>query len=76
VKGVDKTQRTTTLLVGSVTNAMRGRTLLMQNGISATVGRAKPDARMGCGYVLTVAGDADRAVRLLDAAGIQVRPAT
>lgn len=74
VKGVNKANMTT-LAVGSVTNAMRGRTLLSQNGISATVGRARPDERTGCGYTLTVAGDADRAQRLLQAAGIRVRPA-
>jgi len=70
---VNKTN-TTTLVVGSVTNAMRGRTLLLQNGITATVGRARPDERTGCGYVLTVTGDAARAAQLLQAAGIRVRP--
>lgn len=65
----------TTFSVGSVTNAMRGRTLLSQNGISAVVGRARPDERVGCGYTLTVTGDADRAQRLLQAAGIRVHSA-
>ena len=63
----------TTFAVGSVTNAMRGKSLLSQNGVSATVGRVRPDERTGCGYTLTVTGDADRAQRLLNAAGIRVR---
>lgn len=71
VRGVNN-NHSTTLAVGSVTNAMRGRTLLSQNGIAATVGRARPDERMGCGYTLTVTGDLDRVRRLLEAAGIRV----
>ncbi len=67
--------KSTALAVGSVTNAMRGRALLSQNGIVAEVGRARPDERTGCGYMLTVTGDADRAARLLNAAGIRVRSA-
>lgn len=75
VKGVNQSNPKTVLAVGSVTNAMRGKTLLNQNGISATVGRARPDERTGCGYTLTVTGEAERARHLLSAAGIRVRPA-
>ena len=64
-----------TFAVGSVTNAMRGRALLSQNGISSAVGRARPDERTGCGYTLTVTEEAERALRLLNAAGIRVRSA-
>lgn len=62
----------TVLAVGSVTNAMRGRELLAQNGISALLGRGKP-GQLGCGYTLAVSGDETKAVRLLEAAGIRVR---
>ena len=61
------------LAVGSVTNAMRGKELLARNGLPAFVGRGKPDGQNGCGYTLTVSGDVDRAIRLLEAAGIRVR---
>ena len=62
-----------TLAVGSVTNAMRGRDLLAQNGIAAQVGRARPNDVNGCGYTLIVVGDVERARRLLSAAGIRIR---
>ncbi len=62
-----------TLAVGSVTNAMRGRDLLSQNGITAHVGRARPNDVNGCGYTLTVWGDVDRARHLLKTAGIRIR---
>lgn len=64
-----------TLSVGSVTNAMRGKELLSQNGMTAWVGRARPNEQNGCGYTLTVTGDAERARRILTAAGIRIRPA-
>ena len=66
-------KETVILAVGSVTNAMRGRDLLAQNGITAHVGRARPNEVNGCGYTLTVTGDAERARRLLQAAGIRIR---
>lgn len=62
--------------VGSVTNAMRGRELLAQNGIRAYVGRVEADETTGCGYTLTVTGDHDKAARLLKTAGIRVRSVT
>lgn len=61
------------LAVGSATNAMRGKELLAQNGMSTFVGREKPDGQNGCGYTLTVSGDTEKAARLLTAAGIRVR---
>ncbi len=62
-----------TFAVGSVTNAMRGRDLLAQNGITAHVGRARPNDVNGCGYTVTVTKEADRARQLLQAAGIRIR---
>ncbi len=74
MKGVNNPRHTVTLAVGSVTNAMRGQTLLRQNGISATVGRVPADDQNGCGYTLTLRGEEERARRILHAAGIRVRP--
>ena len=72
MRGVNKNDGTT-LAVGSVTNAMRGRSLLLQNGISAEIGRSRPNEQTGCGYTLRIMGDAERAERLLRTAGIRVR---
>lgn len=68
--------QTKVFAVGSVTNAMRGRDFLQQNGLRAFVGRVAPDNETGCGYTLTVTGDTERAMRLLEAAGIRVRQVT
>lgn len=62
--------------VGSVTNAMRGRDLLSQNGLRAYIGRDTSGEKQGCGYTLTVTGDQERAAQLLAAAGIRVRRVT
>ncbi len=60
--------------VSSVTNAMRGKSLLERNGIRAYVGRSiDASGSNGCGYRITVAGDAERAERLLTSAGIRIR---
>ena len=75
MEGVNQSDIRTVLAVGSVTNAMRGKALLDQNGFTVAVGRARPDERVGCGYTLAVTGDAERARRLLRAAGIHVRSA-
>ena len=72
MEGVNKKEHVT-LAVGSVTNAMRGRDLLVQNSIAAQVGRARPNDVNGCGYTLVVSGDVERARRLLQTAGIRIR---
>ena len=62
--------------VSSVTNAMRGKTLLEHNGIRAYVGRTiDADGNNGCGYSITVpeGTGAERAERLLKSAGIRIR---
>lgn len=60
--------------VSSITNAMRGKSLLERNGMSAYVHRAiEEDGSNGCGYSILVTGDPDRIENLLSSAGIRVR---
>ena len=59
--------------VGSITNAMRGKQLLEQQGITAHLRRATaPGKGDGCGYSLLVAGDGQQAERLLRSRGVRV----
>ncbi len=60
--------------VSSVTNAMRGKSLLEHNGIRAYVGRTvDANGNNGCGYSITVSSEPERAERLLTSAGIHIR---
>ncbi len=60
--------------VSSVTNAMRGKTLLERNGIRAYVGRTvDAGGNNGCGYSITVPAGEERAEQLLVSAGIRIR---
>lgn len=60
--------------VSSITNAMRGKKLLEQNGLRAYIGRTVDEkGDNGCGYSLTVTGDQKKAERLLQGAGIPIR---
>lgn len=59
--------------VSSVTNAMRGKSLLERNGIHAEVSRAiQEDGSNGCGYRIRVRNDTDRAESLLRGAGVRI----
>ena len=59
--------------VGSVTNAMRGKQLLEEQGIRAYLHRAlQPSAGDGCGYSLLVTGDVKRAEQVLRQRGVRV----
>ena len=59
--------------VGSITNAMRGKRLLEQQGIRSYVHRAtQPTAGDGCGYSLLVMGEATRAEQVLRGSGVRV----
>lgn len=56
--------------VSSVTNAMRGKSLLEHNGIRAYVGRTiDANGNNGCGYSITVSTEPEKAERLLTSAG-------
>lgn len=60
--------------VSSVTNAMRGKKLLEQNGIHGYINRTvDEEGSNGCGYSLLVSGDVERAEKLLTGAGIRIR---
>ncbi len=62
------------LFVGSVTHAMRAQQLLRQAGIPCQLVRNRRDLeRFGCGYGLVLTQEADRAQRLIQEAGIQVK---
>lgn len=59
--------------VGSVTNAMRGRRLLEEQGIRAYLHRAShPAEGDGCGYSLLVTNQNEKAVRILRDSGVRV----
>lgn len=60
------------LLVSSVTNAMRGKSVLERNGYNAHVQRAvERDGSNGCGYSILTNGDGAKAEQLLLNAGIR-----
>ena len=60
--------------IHSITYAMRGKKLLGQNGIAAKIERSvdKTDQN-GCGYMLIVSEQWDRADRILKEYGIPIR---
>ena len=64
----------TAILVSSVTNAMRGKDLLVRNGFSVQIQRFfHIDDQNGCGYQLLVQGDGKRAKEVLRAAGLRFK---
>ena len=63
----------TIFLMGSITNAMRGKTLLEQHGYRAFLQRNTAPDRAGCGYVLLVRGDPQAAQTLLSRHGVALR---
>ena len=59
--------------VGSVTNAMRGKTLLAEQGITAYLHRTSQPARDdGCGYSLLVTDSVQTAEEILRKRGVRV----
>ncbi len=59
--------------VGSITNAMRGRRLLEEQGIRAYLHRStRPAENDGCGYHLLVTEAPGRAESILRKAGVRV----
>ena len=60
--------------VGSITNAQRGQAVLKSYGYRATVRKVeKPSKEDGCGWALEVRAGDDSPVKILSAAGINVR---
>lgn len=59
--------------VGSVTNAMRGKHLLGEQGIRAYLHRStRPLEADGCGYSLLVTDSVNKAIQILKTKGVQV----
>ena len=59
-------------VVGSLSNAMRGKQLLGSRGIQSYVRKVKASDRYGCGYGLSVARMSVDAPRLLREGGVTV----
>lgn len=55
----------------SITTAMRGETLLRNNGYHAAVFRDGTINTHGCGYIIKVRGDAEQISALLQKAGVR-----
>ena len=66
---MNKEYLSTDIPVSSLTYALKGQRLLEQKGFRAWAGRDH-DRIQGCGYKLTVKGDAQRAKQLLQSGGI------
>ena len=63
----------TTIYVSSVTNAMRGKRLLEQQGMRAFLHRSsQPSDGDGCGYSLLVTGSVDTAIQILKKSGVRI----
>lgn len=63
----------TTIPVSSVTNAMRGKTLLEKRGYTVQIQRSSnTQDNNGCGYQLLVRGNALQAREILKQAGIRI----
>ncbi|MBQ1187009.1 MAG: DUF3343 domain-containing protein [Clostridia bacterium] len=61
------------IVTGTVTYAIRGRDLLRNNGISATVERNSSGlGRYGCGYGIVIRSDVDKALEILNRNSIKV----
>lgn len=59
--------------VGSITNAMRGKNLLEEQGIRTYLHRStRPLETDGCGYSLLVTDSVNRAVQILKNQGVRV----
>ncbi len=63
----------TTVYISSVTNAMRGKTLLERQGYTVHMQRSsRAEETDGCGYSLLVRGEVQPITALLNKAGIRV----
>lgn len=63
----------TTVYISSVTNAMRGKTLLERRGYTVYMQRSsRAKETEGCGYSLMVSGETKPIAELLSKAGIRV----
>ena len=64
---------TTMIKVSSVTHAMKGKEILLNRGIRARVERTSRSIDpTGCGYSISVSGNADLAEEILKKSGVKV----
>ena len=61
-----------TIIVGSVTYAMKGKDILFAHGFKAYIERIKKTAGYGCGYAVTVRENGEEALKILRENGIKV----
>ena len=60
--------------VSSITNAMRGKSILERSGIRSSINRSTDDKiKNGCGYIIMVFNNGDAAERILSSSGIRIR---
>ena len=72
-EGVDFFMGKTLIMVSSITFAIKGRDLLRNNGIKASIDRTpNTQDRVGCGYSINVTENAEYAEELLKKAGIRI----
>lgn len=62
-----------TIAFVSVTTAMKAQIVLRANEFYATVARTPRNLASGCGYSVTVAGDVERALAVLEQHGIKYK---
>ncbi len=63
----------TILIVRSITSAMRGQKILEQHGITSYIHRNQfLNENVGCGYGLKIVADPQKAIPILEQAGIRV----
>lgn len=61
------------IVTGTVTYAIRGRDILRNNGIKASVERNTSGlGRYGCGYGIVVYGNIDKAIEILNRNSIKI----
>ena len=60
------------IATGTVTYAMKGRDLLRKNGFTVKIERITGDNTLGCGYVLILTGDIEKAEKILKNGGVKI----
>ncbi|MEG0894633.1 MAG: putative Se/S carrier-like protein [Oscillospiraceae bacterium] len=62
------------LVVNTITSVYRAKDILQKNGIMAYIKRINADLRNdGCGYALQINQNEEKAIKILENAGIKIR---
>lgn len=62
------------VVVSSITHAMTGQRLLAANGIKSIIDRdIEAYGQYGCGYVLRIKNDVDRAINILQSSRVKIK---